>query len=401
MTPGERRLDELVCALAASQPVLHDFARARVAAKLRREIEELEEREAEEYGERAATWCEEMDAAHSERLAEIWCGLDDGEPVPEDGLEADDEADDEAARGADLREAARGESAMARRQQARWLALAGSAAAVSALMSLLHDLRGEEERPMLVSVEAVRGAPGAPGVVGPALASESRSEMVAAETRQLARAAAAARPPAQDERYRRGRVEEAAEATMAESERGAPATAAMTTVALSDAGDDERAIDLADGRAGVPGEGPPAVPRRALAGGIATELAGISQRAAAAAALPPRAGEPADEPAEYLRCAADVSNGLSGARRCLSSFRARFPTSVYDADALAALALSTAEAEHCGEALPLLDEYLARYADRAKAPLVRRQRRQCEERVLVQRRRDQGEGRSATAAERD
>jgi hypothetical protein len=234
VTPGERRLDELVCALAASQPVLHDFARARVAAKLRREIEELEDREAEEYGERAATWCEEMDAAHSERLAEIWCGLDDGEPAPEDGPEADDEA----AREADLREAARGECSRGRRQLARWLALAGSAAAVSALMGLWHDLRGEEERPMLVSVEAVRGAP---GVVGPALASESRSE---------------------------SRSEMVA-------------------------------------------------------------------------------------------------------------------------------------AERCGEALPLLDEYLARYADRAKAPRVRRQRRQCEERVLVQRRRDQGEGRSATAAERD
>jgi hypothetical protein len=393
VTPGERRLDELVCALAASQPALHDFARARVAAKLRREIEELEEREAQEYGERAAARGDEMEAAHGERLAEIWCGLDDGEPAPEEAPEADDEA----AREADLRGAARGGGSGARRQQARWLALAGSAAAVSAMMGLLHNLQGEEERPMLVSVEPMQGAPAAPAVLGPALASES--EAAAAETRRLARAAAARKLEQQAERSARGRVEEAAEEAMAESKSSALAIAAMTNVTLANAGADQRAIDVVDRQHGITGEAPPAIPPRAPAGGIATELAGISERAAAAAALPPAADKPADEPAEYLRCAADVTNGLPDAQRCLTSFRARFPGSVYDADALAALALSTAEAERCGEALPLLDEYLARYADRAKAPLVRRQRGRCEERV--QRRRDHDASRTAPATERD
>lgn len=395
MTPGERRLDELVCALAASQPVLHDFARARVAAKLRREIEELEAREAEEYGERAAARCEEIDAAHSERLAEIWSALDDGEPGPEridepddePGPERVDEPNDAAARDAGPRESSRGERARARRQRARWVALAGSAAALGAMMGLLHDLQGEEERPMLVSVAPVqtaRAAPAsAPTVPGKPLASMEQGLVAAIATRKPARAAIA--------RGWEQRAKQSTASPFAEID-------AATKAALAGAHEQHQGAGL-----GVPLSGSDAGEQRAAqlrelrGSGIVTELAGISARAAAAAALP----RPADEIAEYLRCEADRANGLPGALRCLASFRARFPISVYDADALATLALFTAEAERCGEALPLLDEYLARYADRARAPLIRRQRGQCGARVLVQRRREPRDDRSVTLTERD
>ena len=49
-----------------------------------------------------------------------------------------------------------------------------------------------------------------------------------------------------------------------------------------------------------------------------------------------------------------------------------------------ALAVATAEAERCGEAMPLLDEYLARYPDRGKARQISRLRDSCEQRVRVQ-----------------
>ncbi|MCW5802343.1 MAG: hypothetical protein KIT31_08150 [Deltaproteobacteria bacterium] len=59
-------------------------------------------------------------------------------------------------------------------------------------------------------------------------------------------------------------------------------------------------------------------------------------------------------PAAYLRCSVDADP------RCLADFRAAFPGSPHDPEALARLAAATAAAD-CRAARPLLDEYLRRY----------------------------------------
>jgi TolA-binding protein len=61
----------------------------------------------------------------------------------------------------------------------------------------------------------------------------------------------------------------------------------------------------------------------------------------------------------------------------LAGFRAAFPHSPRDAEALAELAASTARAGDCVAARPLLEEYLARYATAASAAALRAWRARC------------------------
>lgn len=391
MTPGERRLDELVVAFAGIEPVLNDFARARVASRLRREIEELEAKEAAEYGEWAAGLDEPgglADDGEEEDLGESWRALDrDGladvlQKVEEHASarlaerRAELQAERQARREADERAEARRRAARHRRR--RWTLLASSAAAAVALLGLLQGVREEgRDTPMLVSVLPVQiDPPSVPLVPGEGTAEEG---------------AAASSEPAE-------RVETVASKERSERlvrARGADARQLVATSRAPSRGDDGEhpaphrevgaplAAQLAseDGHRYMVGQTASQPQRSELASsGIATELAGISARAAASAGDP----APADEPTEYLHCAAAMAKGMPSAHRCLASFRARFPASIYDSDALAALAVFAAEAERCGEALPLLDEYLSRYPDRGKARLISGLRSRCEKRVLVQ-----------------
>lgn len=69
------------------------------------------------------------------------------------------------------------------------------------------------------------------------------------------------------------------------------------------------------------------------------------------------------EPAAYLRCRVDVSAGAAGAAiSCLGRFRQRYPHSPHDAAALALLAALQHGQGSCDLAVPLLAEYLRRYA---------------------------------------
>jgi TolA-binding protein len=69
------------------------------------------------------------------------------------------------------------------------------------------------------------------------------------------------------------------------------------------------------------------------------------------------------EPAAYLRCRVDVAAGaVDGAIACLARFRQRYPGSPHDAAALALLAALHHGRGGCELAVPLLGEYLRRYA---------------------------------------
>lgn len=69
------------------------------------------------------------------------------------------------------------------------------------------------------------------------------------------------------------------------------------------------------------------------------------------------------EPAAYLRCRVDVAAGaVDGAIACLTRFRQRYPRSPHDAAALALLAALQHGRGSCDLAVPLLGEYLRRYA---------------------------------------
>lgn len=69
------------------------------------------------------------------------------------------------------------------------------------------------------------------------------------------------------------------------------------------------------------------------------------------------------EPAAYLRCRVDVAAGaVDGAIACLTRFRQRYPQSPHDAAALALLAALQHGHGSCDLAVPLLGEYLRRYA---------------------------------------
>jgi TolA-binding protein len=69
------------------------------------------------------------------------------------------------------------------------------------------------------------------------------------------------------------------------------------------------------------------------------------------------------EPAAYLRCRVDVAAGaIDGAIGCLSRFRQRYPQSPHDAAALALLAALQHGRGRCDLAVPLLTEYVRRYA---------------------------------------
>jgi hypothetical protein len=81
-------------------------------------------------------------------------------------------------------------------------------------------------------------------------------------------------------------------------------------------------------------------------------------------------------PAAYLRCALErVAPAL---RTCFAGFRAAFPDSLRDADALARLAAATLATSDCRTALPLLAEYVRRYPNGSDAAAMRVQRAQCE-----------------------
>lgn len=64
-------------------------------------------------------------------------------------------------------------------------------------------------------------------------------------------------------------------------------------------------------------------------------------------------------PAAYLRCAIEINAALS--RACFTQFRARFPSSPYDVEALARIAFSLVGAGDCAAARPLIAEYQRRY----------------------------------------
>jgi hypothetical protein len=406
VTPGERQLDELVVSFAAIEPVLNDFARARVAARLRREIEELEAKEAAEYGEWATGRDEpggsEGDGEDEEELGERWRAFD------RDGLaDARRKAEEDAiAREAERRaeREAEAQRQVARHQRRRWAMLAGSAAAAGALLGWLHSVRqGDGETTMVVSVLPVLLDPSSVPLVpgermteglevrrSPEAEAEAEAEamaMSAKEVEAIAREVRAngsamrpldgisrAAPRAGSEQVTAGRGDgdEAGPGAARPLEKREPATAQLA----EEAG--QRSMVGATGATGAMAP-PPSGPGELRSSGIATELEGISAVAAASASGP----APADEPTEYLRCAAATARGLPSALGCLASFRVRFPSSVYDSDALAALAVAAAETERCGEAMPLLNEYLARYPDRGKAILISRLRSRCEKRVLV------------------
>ncbi len=91
-----------------------------------------------------------------------------------------------------------------------------------------------------------------------------------------------------------------------------------------------------------------------------------------------RGGDTFAEPARYLRCRIDVDSGQSPAAvACLRRFRQDFVSSPHDAEALAVLAGLLQAQSGCVAALPLLDEYLKRYATGAFAVEAATRRRTC------------------------
>lgn len=64
-------------------------------------------------------------------------------------------------------------------------------------------------------------------------------------------------------------------------------------------------------------------------------------------------------PAAFLRCAIERNEAMS--RACLTQFRARFPSSPYDVEALVYIAFSLVRAGDCAAARPLIAEYQRRY----------------------------------------
>jgi hypothetical protein len=81
-------------------------------------------------------------------------------------------------------------------------------------------------------------------------------------------------------------------------------------------------------------------------------------------------------PAAYLRCT--LERAVPGYRTCLAGFRAAFPGSPRDADALSGLAIASAGAGDCRAALPLLAEYLQRFPTGSSAAAVRSWRARCD-----------------------
>jgi outer membrane protein assembly factor BamD (BamD/ComL family) len=81
-------------------------------------------------------------------------------------------------------------------------------------------------------------------------------------------------------------------------------------------------------------------------------------------------------PAAYLRCL--VTPGDAGRRACFAAFRARYPGSPHDADALAWLAAAAARAGDCAAAQALSGEFLERYPDAPTAPAIRAWKARCE-----------------------
>jgi len=81
-------------------------------------------------------------------------------------------------------------------------------------------------------------------------------------------------------------------------------------------------------------------------------------------------------PAAYLRCL--VTQGDARRRACFAAFRAQYPGSPHDADALAWLAAAAARAGDCATAQALIGEFLERYADAPAAPAIRAWKARCD-----------------------
>lgn len=81
-------------------------------------------------------------------------------------------------------------------------------------------------------------------------------------------------------------------------------------------------------------------------------------------------------PAAYLRCL--VTPGDAGRRACFAAFRARYPGSPHDADALAWLAAAAARAGDCAAAQALIGEFLERYPDAPAAPAIQAWKARCD-----------------------
>lgn len=81
-------------------------------------------------------------------------------------------------------------------------------------------------------------------------------------------------------------------------------------------------------------------------------------------------------PAAYLRCL--VTQGDAGRRACFAGFRARFPGSPHDADALAWLATAAARSGDCAAALALITEFLDHYPDAPAAPAIQAWKTRCD-----------------------
>jgi hypothetical protein len=113
---------------------------------------------------------------------------------------------------------------------------------------------------------------------------------------------------------------------------------------------------------------------------LARLAAAGGDHAAARAALDELAGHPAAAalamPAAYLRCL--VTPGAARRRACFAGFRARFPGSPHDADALAWLAAAAAGSGECPAALALIGEFLDRYPDAPAAPAIRAWKARCD-----------------------
>jgi hypothetical protein len=113
---------------------------------------------------------------------------------------------------------------------------------------------------------------------------------------------------------------------------------------------------------------------------LARLAAAGGDRAAARAALDQLAGHPGAAalamPAAYLRCLVTPPDD-AGRRACLVGFRARYPGSPHDADALAWLAVAAARAGDCAAARPLIAEYLERHPDGPAAPAIQAWKARC------------------------
>jgi len=84
------------------------------------------------------------------------------------------------------------------------------------------------------------------------------------------------------------------------------------------------------------------------------------------------------EPASFLLCRSELDSGKrEAARSCLERFRADFPGSPHDGDALASLATLRLGNGDCRRAMPLVEEYLRRFAHGPHAASLGEGARRC------------------------